>query len=648
MEEFVRQTFNFALIRIYKNYTNLDSKPEESEEICYENILSEKEEEDDDPFGIPSIQVKNCTVHAVPSTDGKIETLTLQAKDNKRKYFYTKNPNDSFIDHSRNGVPKINCEMIPILCCCPKNDAFVATKDIQIKRHYNNPFANIKIIQHDRWIKKDGDKITIKFYTGIRERYVNSKYFVKSAKSVTLVFNMKTGNFVVVNYNKNRRTKRIKAFYVNSFNSLETALGIIHNPQRKLATESPIFQSYMQTFGMTDFQLGIKNAFGFDGIAVAYGDIAVHDFITRWSQKFVELKKIKVPNEGTHRFLIWYYPTEKYLKKNNRKLIAAVLDRFGIKSDITIKILHKHPHTSLRDFVSLCRLFGNDYPKYVGGVDEHFFVNNERDNEMGAKQGILDNNYGLLYQISNNEKENMVRIINNMCAISPEVIRGTVDTFYDHFRMLERVKPYYPEMKLNARTSNSFDDEHSELSRIERLIRTGYSTHLIFENNIIAEIERRIEVNYLPEQPIWFCKDAAEAKEYEKKYNSEEYMTVQHKVFYPKILKTSDEYAEEGHHMHHCVAGYISKADRSIIISLRCGDDRVTMEFEVRTKRSLQARYMLNKQPPPYYEKAMNELYERIRRIPFSIAPIDKIKVPVVINGIPVAELKEELIDNPF
>ena len=108
------------------------------------------------------------------------------------------------------------------------------------------------------------------------------------------------------------------------------------------------------------------------------------------------------------------------------------------------------------------------------------------------------------------------------------------------------------------------------------------------------------------------------------------------KTFEPYLLKTSEDYIEEGLYMHHCVAGYIKSSYRSIIISLRCGGDRVTCEFDIKSKKCQQARYFTNDPVPEYFEKALTALKDRISRIPFQVAPIDTRKIPYVVNGVEV------------
>jgi hypothetical protein len=104
----------------------------------------------------------------------------------------------------------------------------------------------------------------------------------------------------------------------------------------------------------------------------------------------------------------------------------------------------------------------------------------------------------------------------------------------------------------------------------------------------------------------------------------------------PVLLKSSQEYDEEGGYMNHCVAGYINNTNWSIIVSLRHGDERVTNEFSIRDRKCVQSKYFHNQKPPEHFEEPLKKLYERIKSIPFPLSPIDKKRVPLVINGVEV------------
>jgi hypothetical protein len=198
--------------------------------------------------------------------------------------------------------------------------------------------------------------------------------------------------------------------------------------------------------------------------------------------------------------------------------------------------------------------------------------------------------------------------------------------------MLKSVNEYYPEMKLNARTYDTFHLEHTEISGIERGIKSGWSIRYIFDGIMIKEIEKDIEIcRFEKPQPDDLYGD---------------FVNVTREVFIPKILTRSEEYEEEGLYMHHCVAGYVN-TERSIIISLRKGRERVTNEFDIKTRHCIQSRYFYNQEPPDYYRKALIQLNDRIRSFPYSLKPIEKVKERLKINGkevIPDVETVETIL----
>ena len=61
--------------------------------------------------------------------------------------------------------------------------------------------------------------------------------------------------------------------------------------------------------------------------------------------------------------------------------------------------------------------------------------------------------------------------------------------------MLNKVREYYPEMKLNATTWESFNAEHAELSKINSHIKRAWSTHYVFDDRMALAMEEPIEVH---------------------------------------------------------------------------------------------------------------------------------------------------------
>jgi hypothetical protein len=62
---------------------------------------------------------------------------------------------------------------------------------------------------------------------------------------------------------------------------------------------------------------------------------------------FIKFKKIKIANNTPSWLIRHFYPTEKHLKKSDRKLLVAILDKFGIKSKKTIKIFNEKPDLNI-------------------------------------------------------------------------------------------------------------------------------------------------------------------------------------------------------------------------------------------------------------------------------------------------------------
>ena len=621
MKEFIKQSFTYAKIYLFKNYTDIRTKPIPTEPIDVDNLIPEE----DNPLGIT---MYNCTVASDPDLRGPGCVKVYEKNKKMRQYFNTLTPTNYDCHH------KIGFEIIDLLNVkkAKEGDAsgfFETTKDKQIKKYYGDPFAKIEIRKVERWIIKDGDKVTIKVYSGRKERKVNNLYFTKTACSTTITFDMKTGNFKVITYNRTKKDPN-KAFHSNSFVALKTALDFMYRPENKMDRTSPFYDEFIKEFNPNTFQLAVREAIELNNLfypPVAI-DIMANDFSDKWLNKFVELKKIKCPNVGVKRLIKYFYPTEKYLKKNDRKLIASILDRFKIKSNVLIKILHQYPHTNIKDIADLCTLLGKDYSKYLGNIKPHFFYDNDNNsNDHTDKTYILSENDTFTREVLNVEKENIIKIINDS---TDESIRhrahGVVRTLMDHFDMLEKTHPHYPEFRLTSQTAETFHTEHVQLSSISSQIQEGFSTHLIFDSEVIREIEKPFQISYLPPINVHALVGTFDG--------------IYEKTFEPHLLKTSEDYIEEGLYMHHCVAGYIKYGGRAIIISLRCGSDRVTCEFDIKFKKCHQARFFTNDPYPEYFEKALTALKHRISGIPFLIAPIDIKKIPYVVNGVEV-EIEE-------
>lgn len=563
MEILLSQRYHYAQIRVYKDYSKLEDK-------------------------------------------NKIQRVKfpLRSKNKKNVYYFTNGTDD---------------QDDKFFLQCEPND-FYTTKDRHIKRHFGRPFSAISIKTIERTIVKRDDKITIKLYRGTKTRNVNCKHFKKTYNVYSLTINLKTGNFTVTKISKSGKTKT-NLFRTNIFtyhlqdvinNVINTTFNVDSNYE---LLNVEINKAFDQDVFYNEFIKVLPTS------SVKITKPRTYNFLSELINHFVIKKEIKVPN-GDFRFLIKnFYPTEKYLKKNDRKLIASVLDLLGIKSKITIKILHDVPNIDLIGLRTICKIFGNDYQKYIGLIDESIIKNSfvKDKNEYTKNQILPSFPNELEYNLSKEEKYNLLKIINStQDGFTTCLSREVANDVRDHFDMIKKLREYDPNIKMRAKTALEFKEEHRELTKLVSAIKKGWVIQYTFHEKTINDIEQKIDSHYFIDE-------------------SEELADMV--PIYPHILKREEEYIEEGKFMHHCVATYADK-DKSIIISLRTEDqtDRVTCEFDIQTGECIQSRHFCNGNPPSKFEEAIHEIRKKVKRnAKFgTLNWKEKVKVPITINGIEV------------
>ncbi len=612
MKEIINQTFTFANISLHKNYCNINDK--------YSPSIQKKRDQKDiyvEPYNL-------C--------------FRLYPKD-QYHYFYSNECTHSFRNHGRVNTPIVHYCPITLKNVNKNGEPFETTNSRHFAKYYNNPFAGISIYKIERKITKINNKITIKLYRHTKERGVNKRFFRKHTESITIVFNISNGNFKIVEFNNKK-----KQFYSNSFAALKCSMEKIYNLTDEIKYSLSKFKEPLNIFNNMDFMVVMQKSFDFkDNNEIKNYDNLIFNtksfplyktcssiqinFINKWAEKFIKLKQIKISDDGI-KLLTTHYPTERYLKKNDRKLVASILDRYGIKSKSTIKLVHTNPNINIVRLVKTCCLFDETYSKYISNIPLSFLVDMTEDTSIYQKNEILRFKYfnKKIKKFSDKEKENIVKIITDY--LKHFNLDSVMDMIFDHYEMMERIKQYYPNIKLNSTTYNTFRNEHSELSVIDNRIKKGTSIEYVFDDKMIKEIEKPIEIS----NTDWIYDKSSFAWGMSP--------IVKRNLFIPKILKTTEEYVDEGTYMHHCVSGYIDK-DQSIIISLRYDNERVTCEYDTRTRRCIQMRYFTNDDPPDYFEEPLRILTERVTNFSGKFTSINKIKKNLQINGKEVPTMED-------
>ena len=240
------------------------------------------------------------------------------------------------------------------------------------------------------------------------------------------------------------------------------------------------------------------------------------------------------------------------------------------------------------------------------------------------------------YDITDEEKENLVKVLTSDPVRGVTVNENFIGLVRDHFRMLNRIREYDPNIRMRANNMGKFHTEHMELSKIMTQIKKGWVIQYFYPEVTIRQIEQPIN-----------CKKKSEMWKHNCDGSKELITTINEGdvMIYPHVLTREEEYVEEGKFMHHCVATY-AETDTSMIVSLRTEDkqDRVTCEFKINDGRLVQSRYFSNGEPPKHYQDAIDSINDLIRiHARFgTLNWLKKDKVPVKINGIEIPQEKRE------
>jgi hypothetical protein len=483
----------------------------------------------------------------------------------------------------------------------------------QLKRHYNRLLSSVQTNLIERTITLNEDVLTFRLNRYRKFRDINCKYFKKTSFTTGVKINLKTGNILIYRTNGGNKNAKNNTFRQNSFPYLFDILKLISDFS-ELSEDTRILKEYFTEINSNEFlnklyeTISKLNDFDFD----PFKDYTIDDIFSGLVKLFVNLKKIKIP-DNYENYLVNWYPTQKYLKKNDNKLILAILDRLNLKTKSFNKLFNTHPNVNINSLIGLCQMFGyKTLNKYLPNLNEKFYINDSPSRVTNETYISKEFDYGL----NNNEKNRLLKLLNSYFETTHK--KTIVDFFHelqDHIMMIKRIRDVFPDTELRAQNVIDFENEHIELSKTERLIKKGYVIQHTYETKLIKCVEETMQVLL----------------------NNLEFTS-----FYPVILKTEDEYTEEGAHMHHCVAGYVDR-ENSIIISIRkddvMGNERVTCEFNAKTKELVQAKYFCNGKPPEVFNLPLKTLISRIKSYKGIISPIGTKRIPLVINGVEM-ELK--------
>lgn len=477
----------------------------------------------------------------------------------------------------------------------PFGGVFVTQDQQKITKHMSNPFSQVELyIRENRIEKKDGVvKMVCDIYK--KQKNFNTKWSKKTVHKIVIKIDFNKGNFLIMT-----QRGRFKKFGTNTFHALNEIPFRLFS-DFDMIRQHPNTELVRSLKMLTSFKLFSNVFIKVCKNMIEFGDS--DDFEKTINkillENLIKNKKIKVPND--YKLLLTnFYPTQKYLKKNDNKLVQSCLDMLGIKTPTTSKILHENSF-NIMYLVRLREILGKDFNRYLRNI-RWDLINYLGSSLMNVKGSICHTSSINKHNISldkekpffetKKEKGNVVRIINDyLIKRSDESKNRKLQILYlpeatgfvpalfldlaDHKKMMVDIVNSGQDVQLNATTYKTFMEEHANYGDIQRRIKRLYTIQRHHNEDILQQ----------------FNHDYFDGED----------------TFKIKVLSNQDDFYYEGKSMSHCVVGYI-RDNNSFIVSVKDknGDGAVTIEYSVTTGGLLQCRERFNKPPQPYMSKVIN------------------------------------------
>ena len=404
---------------------------------------------------------------------------------------------------------------------------FVSNVEEDFVLHYGNPLARVLKSYLMIVVERDGYKVSMKVFSGFRERRVGNKWFkvVRNVDYITV--NTKNGDVYsgfLHNYqNKKKVRKKLNKNY------------FLNEPVSNIGY---VIRDKIWSYSHNSIQVAVDASSKFIDEIDGRGSINFFSLDKRLFKFYLDKKGIKYPNNFFLYSSKLVGPTfRKILKKNDNRLVDAFMIHNGLTGKKLKKCLHSCKELNLDLYLISRKLFGDDWINQ----DDDFILQT-----LNSDFKIKDRDIPAEF-VNVIGKDELRRVFNLFKKVYFEEMLDTY-TFIDHIEI-------YTQLKMYGETDLRWMSNDVDIFRNEHL---DWSDKLTFYKN--GHYERIYPVysyEYL-EQPL------------------EEY--------YPVLLDDSTSYNQESSIQSNCVKTYIGKSS-NIILSLRKGsrysEERATIEYQL-------------------------------------------------------------------
>jgi hypothetical protein len=400
------------------------------------------------------------------------------------------------------------------------------------EENYGNPMCEVSKDYMMVVVEKSEDKISIKLFSGGRNRRPGVSWFkiYKNLDYVTV--NIKTGdvyNGCLYSYHKKRKAqKRIRR---NSFSERP-----LSNLFLKIKNMSQAYKDEITELSVNGNQIAT------DAISIFMYEIdridckTNIDFNDRLFRYYLNARNIKYPNNFQAYANILVGPEiRQTLKKNGNRLVDAAMAKYKLSGKKLKSALHSCKNINLLFYISVKDFFGDNFLNQEDGLLIKLLESNSYWIEVSHRFKDF---------ISNEEMKRVFEIFKQT------YIHNTINnyTFHDHVRIYTQLKTLGErdiKWMSGTNTKIKFRDEHFEWSNKLSYYENGLY-HITYPEYLFNMISKPIE------------------------------------SYYPVLLYDTSNYNKESQIQSNCVKGYIGRPG-CVIISLRKGsvdsEDRATIEY---------------------------------------------------------------------
>lgn len=509
------------------------------------------------------------------------------------------------------------------------NETLLFHDEENIKKYY--PDVNCAVEKHYNewtiWVNEKHDKIKLTTFSKNKKRDVLNMWFVKGRSDInkvpSITIHPETGNIYTSGFENTIRCNNLSKIF-SAVYRMKRDYKYSKSIRENLSEEDLSDNKYVQTLRelLMEKNPEFKPLEGFFNGNPLFGLIVNFFFY----KKNIEMNEINL------FYYFKHYPGTKRKRQKYFNMEEELLKKHGLNpKNKFLKKLVLSGRVDMNKLKWFVVFFGDNYAKFLNSItDKSFFYttivesdlvgHSNRNHGWNIDEQFMTQ-YGSL--ITKLHKENIIKIVNSITE--KDYTSNFSGDLCDHIRMMSDLKIIFPNLEFRSQTYKNFKLEHSDYSLKQKLLRKKFITSYVYSENTISKIEA----------PITTATDDESLQ-----------------TFYPYILKTENDYLEEGNRMKHCVGGYTYR-ENSIIISVRNEDDtkRVTCEYHISDGKLIQERYVHNAMPPEEFIDALALLYVKVTEMAKlgTLNWIKKETVPNVVNGVVINDLIETLPnDNPL